>query len=66
MKFRGWNRLISARRRPASMVHAWANPLLPAEEEAEAFTFEEFVRRTAQRAGTDPTVAEIAVDADTS
>ena len=48
------------------MVHAWANPLLPAEEEAEAFTFEEFVRRTAQRAGTDPTVAEIAVDADTS
>ena len=39
------------------------NPLLPAEEEAEAFTFEEFVRRTAERAGTDPTVAEMAVDA---
>jgi uncharacterized protein (DUF2267 family) len=30
---------------------------------AEAFSFEEFVRRTAERAGTDPGVAEIAVDA---
>ena len=39
------------------------NPVLGAEEEAEAFTFEEFVRRTAERAGTDPTVAEMAVDA---
>jgi uncharacterized protein (DUF2267 family) len=39
------------------------NPLLPAREEAEAFSFEEFVRRTAERAGTDPGVAEMAVDA---
>ncbi|MCW2685998.1 MAG: hypothetical protein JWR37_888 [Mycobacterium sp.] len=39
------------------------NPLLGAEEPAEAFTFEEFVRRTAERAGADPVVAEIAVDA---
>ncbi|MCW2650428.1 MAG: hypothetical protein JWR32_1404 [Mycobacterium sp.] len=39
------------------------NPLLPAREEAEAFSFEEFVRRTAERAGTDRNVAEMAVDA---
>jgi uncharacterized protein (DUF2267 family) len=39
------------------------NPLMPAKEEAEAFSFTEFVRRTAERAGTDPQTAEIAVDA---
>jgi uncharacterized protein (DUF2267 family) len=39
------------------------NALLPASEEAEGFSFEEFVRRTAERAGTDPLVAETAVDA---
>jgi uncharacterized protein (DUF2267 family) len=38
------------------------NPLLGASEEAEAFTFEEFVRRTAERAGVDRGVAELAVD----
>jgi uncharacterized protein (DUF2267 family) len=39
------------------------NPLLGAAEEAEAFSFEEFVHRTADRAGSDPGVAEMAVDA---
>lgn len=39
------------------------NPLLGAREEAEPFSFEEFVRRTAQRAETDPGVAELAVEA---
>jgi uncharacterized protein (DUF2267 family) len=39
------------------------NPLLPASEEAEGFSFKEFVRRTAERAATDVGVAEIAVDA---
>jgi uncharacterized protein (DUF2267 family) len=39
------------------------NPLLPASEEAEGFSFKEFVRRTAERAATDAGVAEIAVDA---
>jgi uncharacterized protein (DUF2267 family) len=39
------------------------NPLLSAEEEAEAFSFEEFVRRTADRAESDRGVAEMAVDA---
>ena len=38
------------------------NPLLPAEEEAEAFDFVEFVRRVADRAGTDKSTAEMAVD----
>ena len=37
--------------------------LLPAREEAEGFSFKEFVRRTAERAGTDASVAETAVDA---
>ena len=37
--------------------------LLPASEEAEGFSFKEFVRRTAERAATDAGVAEIAVDA---
>ena len=37
--------------------------LLPASEEAEGFSFKEFVRRTAERAGMDASVAEIAVDA---
>ena len=39
------------------------NALLPANEEAEGFSFKEFVRRTAERAGTDAGVAEMAVDA---
>jgi uncharacterized protein (DUF2267 family) len=39
------------------------NTLLPASEEAEGFSFNEFVRRTAERAGMDAGVAEIAVDA---
>jgi uncharacterized protein (DUF2267 family) len=39
------------------------NPLLPAREEAEAFTFTEFARRTAERAGVDPAKAELGVDA---
>jgi uncharacterized protein (DUF2267 family) len=38
-------------------------PLLPAREEAEGFTFEEFVQRTADRAGVDWNTAEMAVDA---
>ena len=37
--------------------------LLPASEEAEGFSFEEFIRRTAARAETDVGVAETAVDA---
>jgi uncharacterized protein (DUF2267 family) len=37
--------------------------LLPASEEAEGFSFKEFVRRTAERAEMDAGVAEIAVDA---
>jgi uncharacterized protein (DUF2267 family) len=37
--------------------------LLPASEEAEGFSFKEFVRRTAERAGMDAAVAEIGVDA---
>ena len=38
------------------------NPLLPAEEEAEAFDFVEFVRRVADRAGSDVNTAGMAVD----
>lgn len=37
--------------------------LLPAKEEAEAFGFDEFVRRVAERSGRDSTVSEAAVDA---
>ena len=39
------------------------NALLAASEEAEGFSFEEFVRRTAERAGTNAGIAEMAVDA---
>ena len=38
------------------------NSLLPAQEEAEAFDFVEFVRRVADRTGTDFSVAEMAVN----
>jgi uncharacterized protein (DUF2267 family) len=38
-------------------------PLLPTAEEAEAFDLEEFVRRTAERAGTDFDTADTAVAA---
>jgi uncharacterized protein (DUF2267 family) len=38
------------------------NPLLPAEEEAEAFDFVEFVRRVADRAGSDVNTAGMAID----
>jgi uncharacterized protein (DUF2267 family) len=38
-------------------------PLLPAREEAEGFSIEEFIRRTEERAGVDWNTAEIAVDA---
>jgi uncharacterized protein (DUF2267 family) len=37
-------------------------PLLPADERAEAFDFVEFVRRVADRSGTDIHTAEMAVD----
>jgi uncharacterized protein (DUF2267 family) len=37
--------------------------LISAHENAEALSFEEFVERTAERAGTDPDVAEVAIDA---
>jgi uncharacterized protein (DUF2267 family) len=37
--------------------------LISAHENAEPFSFEEFVERTAERAGTDPDVAEVAIDA---
>jgi uncharacterized protein (DUF2267 family) len=37
--------------------------LISSHENAEAFSFEEFVERVADRAGTDPDVAEAAVDA---
>jgi uncharacterized protein (DUF2267 family) len=39
------------------------NPLLSADEEAEAFSLDEFIRRTAQRAGTDRDTADIGVAA---
>jgi uncharacterized protein (DUF2267 family) len=39
------------------------NPLLPAREEAEAFGFEEFIRRVRDRAGVDRNAAVMAVDA---
>jgi uncharacterized protein (DUF2267 family) len=39
------------------------NPLLPAREEAEAFDFEEFIRRVRDRAGVDRNAAVMAVDA---
>jgi uncharacterized protein (DUF2267 family) len=37
--------------------------LISAHENAEAFSFEEFVERTAERAGTDPSVAQVAIAA---
>ena len=37
--------------------------LLPAKEEAEAFSFDEFVNRVAERSGRDREVAEAGVDA---
>lgn len=37
--------------------------LLPTEEEAEAFSFDEFVNRVAERSGRDREAAEAAVDA---
>jgi uncharacterized protein (DUF2267 family) len=37
-------------------------PLLPADERAEAFDFVEFVRRVADRSGSDINTAEMAVD----
>jgi uncharacterized protein (DUF2267 family) len=37
--------------------------LISAHEYAEAFSFKEFVERTAERAGTDPDVAEVAIAA---
>src|ERR1700709_1403600 len=37
--------------------------LISAHENAEAFSFEEFVERTADRAGTDPSVAQVAIAA---
>jgi uncharacterized protein (DUF2267 family) len=39
------------------------NPLLSTDEEAEAFSLDEFIRRTAQRAGTDRDTADIGVAA---
>jgi uncharacterized protein (DUF2267 family) len=39
-----------------------ATPLLPAKEAAEAFSFEEFARRTAERAGAERPEAIMAVD----
>lgn len=40
-----------------------SNMLMPAQEPAESFSFDEFVRRTAERAGANYGVAESAVDA---
>jgi uncharacterized protein (DUF2267 family) len=37
--------------------------LISAHENAEAFSVKEFVERTAERADTDPNVAEVAIDA---
>jgi uncharacterized protein (DUF2267 family) len=39
------------------------NALISAHENAEAFSYQEFVERTAERAGTDPDVAEVAIAA---
>jgi uncharacterized protein (DUF2267 family) len=39
------------------------NPLLSGDEEAEAFSLDEFIRRAAQRAGTDRDTADIGVAA---
>ena len=52
-----------ARDLAAQLPMALQDALLPASEEAEGFSFKEFVRRTAERAGMDAGVAEIAVDA---
>jgi uncharacterized protein (DUF2267 family) len=52
-----------ARDLAAQLPKRLQDPLLPAYEEAEGFSFTEFVRRTAVRAGTDAAVAEVAVDA---
>jgi uncharacterized protein (DUF2267 family) len=52
-----------ARDLAAQLPKRLQDPLLPAYEEAEGFSFTEFVRRTAERAGTDAEVAEVAVDA---
>lgn len=46
------------------LPHPLENALMPAHEEAEAFDFVEFVRRTAQRAGIDDYLTvETAIDA---
>lgn len=52
-----------ARRLAAQLPAPLQDALLPAKEEAEAFGFDEFVKRVAERSGLDPAVAETAVGA---
>jgi uncharacterized protein (DUF2267 family) len=50
-----------ARDLAAQLPVPFGNPLMAAKEQAESFNFEEFVRRTAERAGAEHEVAETAV-----
>jgi uncharacterized protein (DUF2267 family) len=52
-----------ARDLAAQLPTRLASPLMPAEEEAEAFSLDEFIRRVAERAGTDRHTANIGVAA---
>ena len=52
-----------ARDMTAQLPPPLKNPLRPAQEEAEAFGFDEFVNRVAQRSQCDSTVSGAAVDA---
>jgi uncharacterized protein (DUF2267 family) len=52
-----------ARDLAAQLPARLASPLMPAEEEAEGFSLDEFIRRTAERAGTDRHTANIGMAA---
>ena len=52
-----------ARDLAAQLPSPLQDALLPSEEEAEAFSFDEFVDRVAERSGRDRETAEAAVDA---
>jgi uncharacterized protein (DUF2267 family) len=52
-----------ARDLAAQLPLALQDPLLSSAEQAEAFSFDEFVSRTAERAGVDRSMAEAGVDA---
>ena len=52
-----------ARDLAAQLPSPLQDALLPVEEEAEAFSFDEFINRVAERSGRDTEAAEAAVDA---